>query len=303
MRDVLDLGGVLVLRVHDIAELQRADVDAYDCVYVRNQRVEGGIYASPRVEWFMSVTAPTLCERFVGNHRRKLKRTYEASEKLGMSYEWVSHVNEEQYVEFLTMYRAIVGSKEHARILLDEQSVHALRTHPLHAVRIMHNGRYIGGSLVRDYGEYYAVSYSAYPQFSRDVLESGVGVPVFDVVYQRSIQDGRSRVSYGMDTNLYGFHLNIGLLEYKLSIGCTPSPKERDGDEDGTLFILREPAQRICAWYEPVSHQELALCVASSVEQGELHKRFSHSAHARVYPLVEYIQGHRKVLTTVCGSV
>lgn len=292
MRDVLDLGGVSLLRVASLSELTAEDCDVHEMIAVIDQRLKGGIVQSPRVEWFMDITAPTLQERFVGNHRRKLKKTYEQVAHLGITFEYAPVVTRELFLQFLSVYRDIIGHKEHPRFRLSENSFDDLQKYPLHGVWVFRNGEFLGGSLIRDYGEYYAISYSAFPQFDRKELETGLGAPLFDQAYQRSVAEGRKKISYGMDTNMYGFHLSTGLLEYKLSIGCAPASKDLDGLTLQTVFIMRTDAHTL-AWYE----EGMKLSVATNVSQNDLKQHFSHaeSAHA-VSSLSELVASHRNTL-------
>lgn len=301
MRDVLDLGGISMLRVDDCTEIVVADVDAYDLIAVRGKRLHDGIVSSPRIEWFMEVREPTLIERFVGNHRRKLKRTLEQMSALGITLSTHDNISREQFEKFLSIYRNIIGSKEHARLHLTDSSYDELREHPLHAVFAYRDGELLGGTLVRDYGHYYALSYSAYPQFARKELEVGLGAPLFSVVYCRSVAESRHRVSYGIDTNMYGMHLSVGLLEYKLSIGCAPVAKELEGYSLQTVYVVRKPSSGIIAWYRLGPDAQMQLCVATDMTREDVLRNFSHAEQVQQqWRLTECVEMHRKALLANC---
>lgn len=304
MRESLDFGGVAIVRVGNLSEVHAKDLDTTDLLIVRDQALDCGYVQPPRVEWFMDVAHTTLTEQFTGNHRRKLKRSYEQLEDLGITLKVVSEVTPEEFAHFLTIYREVIGSKEHPRLRLSEESFLTLRNEaPLLGVFAYRDSVCIGGTLVRDYGEYYALSYSAYPQFSRKELEVGLGVLLFDAIYQRSATEKRPRVSYGRDTNVYGFHLSMGLLEYKLSIGCTPSACTLEGIAIQTLFILRAPTQPVVALYAQSAGNGLELRVASGVSPEALHQQFSHGEEAvEVRELNAVIQEHRAYVSQHVAS-
>ncbi|MCW1930495.1 MAG: GNAT family N-acetyltransferase [Candidatus Kerfeldbacteria bacterium] len=285
-----------MLRVNSVQELMRADCDEHHMISVLNSSIDGGIVQPPRIEWFMDVTVPTLQQRFVGNHRRKLKKTYEQLATLGITFTYEKHLTEESFLQFLAVYRDVIGHKEHPRFRLTEESYAELSDVPLSGVWAHRAGVFLGGTIVRDYGNYYALSYSAYPQFDRKELEVGLGVPLFDQVYQRSAAEGRKRISYGMDTNMYGFHLSMGLLEYKLSIGCTPAPKDLHGVDSQTVFVMRADASTL-AWYE--GQGDIALHIATEMSGEELRQHFSHIQLAQhTQSLSALVHTHREILKT-----
>lgn len=295
MRESLDFGGVAIVRVKSLSEVHTEDLDTADLLIVRDSALDCGYVQPPRVEWFMNVAYATLSEQFTGNHRRKLKRSYEQLESLGITLKVVSDVSPEEFTHFLAIYREVIGSKEHPRFRLSEESFTTIRNEtPLLGVFAYRDSVCIGGTLVRDYSDYYALSYSAFPQFSRKELEVGLGVLLFDAIYQRSSVEKRSRVSYGRDTNVYGFHLSAGLLEYKLSIGCVPVANTLEGITTQTLFVLRPPMQEVIALYAQEAAGELRLCVASNISQDMLHQQFSHAEDAHeARELNAVIQEHR----------
>ncbi len=102
-----------------------------------------------------------------------------------------------------------------------------------------------------DLGDRYSIGFCATTPELRACIGSAQLLMILKLV-EISVAEGRARIGYGTDTNLYGHHLSMGLLAYKLSLGFTPMPK---GGLELTKFVRWTSLPEPIAFYKSRSEQ------------------------------------------------
>lgn len=89
-------------------------------------------------------------------------------------------------------------------------------------------GRVVGGVITRRYGDHYSINYAA---TDRNAGYRSLQFYLMQTMMQRSISEGLKTMSYGVDRNLYGHHLNVGLMQAKINSGFRPVEQDKKEEQ------------------------------------------------------------------------
>ncbi|MBI4453193.1 HEAT repeat domain-containing protein, partial [Candidatus Woesearchaeota archaeon] len=132
---------------------------------------------------------------------------------------------------FLELYQKEIGGRERGRMPLIDAVETAgselafMNTHK--AMYIKKNGKVIGGIIIGKSGGAYSVSYASTDSQERKQYRN-MQFYLVQRMIRRSIEEKKTILNYGIDTNLYGHHLSTGLMQSKLNAGFTPSSVDKN---------------------------------------------------------------------------
>jgi|GEM_PF-2843206 len=170
---------------------------------------------------------------FKGEHRRQFRRdvrnideainagNLELIEDNGDSLEYTK--------EFLGLYEKEMDLKARGRKPLLE-AIRAEGDSPQDFIRNKRLGLYlrdkttgkiIGGIIVKKFTDRYSISYAATDSEVRREIRN-IQFYLVQAMIKKSIENKYAKLGYGVDTNLYGHHLNIGLMYAKKHSGFKP---------------------------------------------------------------------------------
>ena len=135
---------------------------------------------------------------------------------------------------FLELYDTEMGTMERGRrpllAAVEKAGGKAKFMKPRTGIYLKQHGQIIGGIIVRKHENYYEISYEATDREKRQHIRN-MSFYFLVQVLRLSIADGFTQLSCGTDTNLYGHHLNVGLMRNKVSVGYVPQPYKPAGDQ------------------------------------------------------------------------
>lgn len=154
-------------------------------------------------------------------HRTRIKSKLKASESSTPELETMTM---EDYREWYPLYEKEVVGKEKGRRAIDadwSQRKNDLSTYRKLFFRDPETGAIIGGAILHldKKKQSVTIAYAAYDGNHRD---KELSVRTFFAAMEFARLNGYTTISYGMDTNFYGHHLSLGLMEYKAGLGFTP---------------------------------------------------------------------------------
>ena len=117
------------------------------------------------------------------------------------------------YDQWYAIYKDTMEHKKRGRLIVKEQPSHLKA---LYAVK--DNDKVLGGILFNDRPGMVSGAYGAFLR-----SPSGLSTTAMAKLVEHAIIVD-SDANLGMDTNLYGFHLNTGLYSFKTSLGYKPRP-------------------------------------------------------------------------------
>jgi lipid II:glycine glycyltransferase (peptidoglycan interpeptide bridge formation enzyme) len=158
------------------------------------------------------------------NKRKKIKKSLKKCSEI--KFVRVKELDWKMYNEWLKVYKQMIGAKKHGNILATTEwfDKHKKKRYAVFALK---DGKVVGGIigkiLIHD-KETLSVSFSAYDKkFSSDGLNEVLNVEMME--FAREF--GLKYINRGIDTNLYGYHLSVGMYLFKKSLGFYPTANER----------------------------------------------------------------------------
>jgi len=100
---------------------------------------------------------------------------------------------------------------------------------------IKKDDKLLGGRLLKDLGDRYSASYSAFTRDSKYLDELAYAKMMIEAK-----EKGKSKINLGIDTNFYGYHLSPGIYKSKSLYGFTPKPYESAGRGCSNVTIPKE---------------------------------------------------------------
>lgn len=193
---------------------------------------DNGYYLAPvNVLWTRPIVSfENFLELKKSDERSRFKSKLKRSENVRTE---IGPITLEDFNHWYSVYEEEVVARERGRRVI-EPTWAAEKGTKLKRYRKMFfydkdSGEFLGGMILRkqDKTKTLQAPYAAYKSRARDL---NLGVRAFAEAMNYGAKRGYSVLSYGSDTNLYGHHLPISLMEYKSSLGLAPttaSSKER----------------------------------------------------------------------------
>jgi len=92
--------------------------------------------------------------------------------------------------------------------------------------------KFLGGNVFTMSDDKLTVCYGIVERVKNPNWSYGAIIDYLCIKYAK--EKGYNRIGFGQDNNLYGHHLSVGLLQYKLNLGLTPKIKD-----NATIYTTR----------------------------------------------------------------
>lgn len=96
------------------------------------------------------------------------------------------------------------------------------------------DGNLLGGRIIKEFPEHISASYDAFQTDRKYINELA-----YAMMMQEAYQSGKKKVSLGVDTNFYGYHMPPGVYKSKRSFGFSPYPYKKPGSH---MFKVTDPS-------------------------------------------------------------
>lgn len=200
------------------------DLPQADVVNIISE-VEGGFWRPLKIAWRKTLTQEPIMNQIRSKRARKQIRSDERKlANLGVEIKTYLQADKEIFGQWLALYRKIISRKEKGELMVKEDWLERKEKagKQVGAVLASLSGKLIGGNLFFEVGGKLCAGYGVAKKIPE--LVGGLGL-LLDYHFLRFAQEkGYKEVSFGQDTNLYGFDLSCGLLLYKAKLGFTPYP-------------------------------------------------------------------------------
>lgn len=214
-----------VLRSMGVDTVVITDPSAYDLELARN---DPGFFHKPtKVMWRAPVQSwEDYLASLNSKNRNRLKAKLKKSEAVIVRY---SPLTSSQFEKWYPLYESEVVGKEKGQRLIDPDWARARENRediePYWGTFFYapESNELIGGAIVK-YDKKKGVAMIAYAAYNGNFSQAELSIRTFYEVIEHSRQNGFHQISYGMDSNLFGEHLSMGLMEYKASLGFRPVP-------------------------------------------------------------------------------
>jgi hypothetical protein len=192
----------------------------------RRTQADGFYLAPNQVIWTRPLmSAQDYMASLNSEQRRRMKGKLKTSQERVRSE--LGPLTEADFAEWYALYDSEVVGRERGRRVIEStwaaEKGSELQRYQRLFFRDNESGELLGGVILKveqKTGQLQA-PYGAYKHEARDF---NLSIRAFAESMDIGTARGLKRLSYGMDTNLYGHHLSIGLMEYKSSLGFTPAP-------------------------------------------------------------------------------
>lgn len=188
-----------------------------------------GFYRPMSISWRKKLLpGKSILEQMPSKRAKKhIKTDSEKIKSGGIEIKVVDEISDEYFAAWLKLYRKLIGSKEKGEVMVEGNWLAKKREKGkrVGAVLASKNGELIGGELFFDVNGRLGVQYGV-----AEKVEGLAGslTLILDYAFLEFAQDkGYGEVSFGQDTNLYGYDLSPGLISYKEKFGFYPVPANK----------------------------------------------------------------------------
>jgi hypothetical protein len=210
-----------------LAAKKSPDLPQADVVNVIS-KIKGGFWRPLKVAWRKKLTDEPIISQIRSKRARKqIKSDEKRLADLRVEIKAYSQIDKGIFAQWLALYRKIISQKEKGELIVKEDWLERKEKagKQVGAVLAYRSGKLIGGNLFFGVRERLCVGYGVAEKIPE--LVGGLGL-LLDYYFLRSAQEkGYKEISFGQDTNLYGFDLSPGLLFYKAKLGFSPVPANK----------------------------------------------------------------------------
>ena len=159
--------------------------------------------------------------------RKQLNSDIKKISQLGIEIQVLPEINQEIFEKWLTLYEKIISSKEKGDVLVDKDWLNRKKEKgkKVGAILAYTKRNLIAGDLFFEVSGILCEGYGISEKISG--LSGGLS-QLLDYYFLSYAKDNKyQEVSFGQDTNFYGFDLSEGLINYKAKFGFTPIPARK----------------------------------------------------------------------------
>lgn len=196
---------------------------------------EGLGYIRPRkVIWQFNkdlLEDPSDIYSFVRSSKLKklLKKWNQALSQHDIEIKVKDPLSQESFFAWYQIYRSTLSKKDHGRIAMADTWLDDKTQKGQYVIGVFlyKNGYLLGGNICTLLSNKLSIAYGLISEKFSSGINWGAILDFKTIEY--GVQKERNIVSFGQDTNLYGYHLSPGLLSYKSRFGLLPKPQEKKG--------------------------------------------------------------------------
>lgn len=252
--------------VHADADIINLNATEPSFGFVRPQKITWRAYLKDYPDLFQFIKADRL--------KKSMKKWFKEHTQEGISIEYIHDLSSDRFNRWLEKYTSLLSKKDRPNLKLTQNWYADKRAQgkQVGAVFLHQDSIFIGGNICLIGPEKLSVGYGVVEKREGTSYNMGAFVDFATLQFAREL--GREVVSFGQDTNLYGFHLSVGLLSYKCRFGLTAEPSLKNGLVT-TKFIHFEHLNDVVAFMS-LNGNKTTISVIYSGEQpnaSEFHAR------------------------------
>lgn len=208
-----------------------------DIIIIHNPSIEdrqtvtsadGYFFKPEKINWRIDVnTFDTYLESLNAKRRSNLKSRLGKSEFALIES---GPLTKADFAEWYKVYDSEVAGKERGRRVIEHtwaSNKKSLAEYKKIFFRDPETKELLGGAILKisAASKKLTIAYAAYKPQGREL---GLSYRTFKEAFEFASNNHLNTLSYGMDSNLYGHYLSVGLYEYKSSLGFTPHAAKSD---------------------------------------------------------------------------
>lgn len=223
--DLVDEGGIKTLYTSKVLSAkEHPDLAKADLVNVIRP-TRDGYYRPISIAWRKQLDQTSVLSQIKSKRARKqIVADNQKLPAMDITISVVEKITDTFFDEWLKLYREIISQKEGGQLAIDEHwlAKKIQKGITVGAVVVRQREKLIGGELFFVVNHRLSIGYGVAKRV--DGLAGGLTL-LMDYQFMNYAQKkGFNEISFGVDDNLYGAHLSVGLLAYKAKLGFTPQP-------------------------------------------------------------------------------
>lgn len=256
-----------ICRLASPQDLSQGDLAKFDLIEIAGKYPEVGFVRPTKITWRAYLT--NINDPFDVIKSDKLKKNIKKwtneLPNVGIVVTVEDDLKPDLFKKWLTIYRNEIGRKKRANIAIDEDWLvkKKKKGKKVGGVFVYKDAVLFGGNVFVDDGTKLSVGYGVVK------LPGSLKINLAAVIDFKCLEYGLSKsypfVSFGKDTNLYGFHLSAGLFSYKSRLGLTCEPAEKYGYVTTKFVNYAKFDDTIIFLTKPKSESELTILYKSHV--------------------------------------
>lgn len=177
------------------------------------------------LSWKVILDQDNPSSKFGKQTSGRITRSIPILKKAG--YEFVFEEVDDAYLDkFVPLYEEFISSKERGTIFPIRERVAGWRKdgEKVNALSLYKQTKFIGGLIfsIEKKTNLLSVNYKVLPHSIEEKMPISVSFVAEFYLRTYALEHGFLAIGHGTDRNIYGYHSNIGLVAFKLQIGCQP---------------------------------------------------------------------------------
>ena len=216
-------------------ELKDSKLDDIDIIYLKEKpkNMEDYFYVPLKITYKFDVpkTEDEYLASLSRNKRKKIKKSLRKAKEEEVSFVFDFPIKKTNFFEWLAIYNKNIDAKEKSMLFVNE-SWYEKNKKKGGGIFAKKNGKIIGGIIFKKmnksgyFDERWSISFSS---SSKEFLSLGINELLNYYLVSFAREEGIKLLIRGMDTNLYGYHLSLGLYLFKKSVGFKVIPYKKKG--------------------------------------------------------------------------
>lgn len=188
-----------------------------------------GFYRPVSISWRKKLDlTKSILEQIPSDRARKhIKTDSQKLKNMGIEIKTFDEISNADFLRWYGLYKKIIGAKKMGEVMIDENWLEGKKAKgkKVGAVLAIKSGEIIGGELFFDVNRILGVQYGVAERIQG--LAGSLTLILDYNFLEYAMVEGYEEVSFGQDTNLYGYDLSTGLIDYKEKFGFYPVPANK----------------------------------------------------------------------------
>lgn len=232
---VKDFLGLLTTEIPEPEFLEDAIKLNADVVNLEYADEDFGYVRPAKIGWGMDLTKDDPLSSVRAKKLKKhLKTWLNNMSQYGLRYEVKDDITSNEFALWFEKYKSLLSSKEKANIKINPLWItYKKKTgKKVGGIFLYKENKFLGGNVFTMSDDKLTVCYGIVERVKNPYWSFGAIIDYLCIKYAK--EKGYNRIGFGQDNNLYGHHLSVGLLQYKLNLGLTPKIKD-----NATIYTTR----------------------------------------------------------------
>lgn len=182
-----------------------------------------------KIAWrkFLDPSVDTISQITSKRARKQIKTDEKKIKELGIEVNIIEEIDDNIFENWLLLYKKIIGSMENGEVLVTNDWLNKKKNKEkkVGGVFAYRNNEMIGGELFFENNKRLGIGYGVAEKLNE--LSGGLTLLMDYKFLDFAKNKGYREVSFGQDTNFYGYDLSKGLVSYKQKLGFSPVPANK----------------------------------------------------------------------------